>query len=52
MGKTHLLHAIGHMALANHIKVLYVSGEQFTNEFIQAIQQRKPRSSAINIEKL
>jgi len=41
LGKTHLLYAIGHMALANHFKVLYVSGEQFTNEFIQAIQQRK-----------
>ncbi|UCD53819.1 MAG: chromosomal replication initiator protein DnaA [Dehalococcoidia bacterium] len=41
LGKTHLLHAIGHMALTNHFKALYVSGEQFTNEFIQAIQQRK-----------
>ncbi len=41
LGKTHLLHAIGHMALTNHIKVLYASGEQFTNEFIQAIQLRK-----------
>ncbi len=41
LGKTHLLHAIGHMALANHFQVLYVSGEQFTNEFIQAIQQKK-----------
>ena len=41
LGKTHLLHAIGHMALANHIQVLYVSGEQFTNEFINAIQARK-----------
>ena len=41
LGKTHLLHAIGHMALTNHFKALYVSGEQFTNEFIQSIQQRK-----------
>ncbi len=41
LGKTHLLHAIGHMALANYFKVLYVSGEQFTNEFIQAILQRE-----------
>ena len=41
LGKTHLLHAIGHVALASHIKVLYVSAEQFTNEFINAIQQRK-----------
>ncbi len=41
LGKTHLLHAIGHVALADHIQVLYVSAEQFTNEFINAIQQRK-----------
>ena len=41
LGKTHLLHAIGHVALASHIQVLYVSAEQFTNEFINAIQKRK-----------
>jgi len=40
LGKTHLLHAIGHMALARNIRVLYVSGEQFTNEFITAIRQK------------
>ena len=41
LGKTHLLHAIGHLALANQIQVLYVSAEQFTNEFINAIRDRK-----------
>ncbi len=41
LGKTHLLHAIGHVAQANHYQVLYVSAEQFTNEFITAIQERK-----------
>jgi len=41
LGKTHLLHAIGHMAMTHHFQALYVSGEQFTNEFIQAIQLRK-----------
>ena len=41
LGKTHLLHAIGHVALASHMQVLYVSAEQFTHEFINAIQQRK-----------
>ncbi len=41
LGKTHLLHAIGHAALAKHIKVLYVSTERFTNEFIRAIAERK-----------
>lgn len=43
LGKTHLLHAIGHMALASNIQVLYVSGEQFTNEFINAIRERKTK---------
>jgi len=41
LGKTHLLHAIGHIALAHRIRVLYVSAEQFTYEFVNAIQQRK-----------
>ncbi len=41
LGKTHLLHAIGHVALASRIQVLYVSAEQFTNEFINAIRDRK-----------
>jgi len=40
LGKTHLLHAIGHVALANHIHVLYVSAEQFTSEFISSIRER------------
>ena len=41
LGKTHLLHAIGHEAQANHVEILYVSAERFTNEFITAIQERK-----------
>jgi len=41
LGKTHLLHAIGHVALAKNIQVLYVSAEQFTNEFIHALRERK-----------
>ena len=40
LGKTHLLHAIGHVALAHNIKVLYASAEQFTNEFINAVRER------------
>jgi len=40
LGKTHLLHAIGHLALERHSNFLYVSSEQFTNEFISSIQDR------------
>lgn len=40
LGKTHLLHAIGHHVASakNGAKVAYVRSETFTNEFIQAIQ--------------
>jgi len=41
LGKTHLLQAIGHAALASNLHVLYVSAERFTSEFITAIQERK-----------
>jgi len=41
LGKTHLLQAIGHAALAQNMQVLYASAEQFTNEFTNAIRERK-----------
>ncbi len=41
LGKTHLLQALGHAALAQNIQVLYVSAEQFTNEFTNALRERK-----------
>jgi len=41
LGKTHLLQAIGHAALTQNIQVLYVSAEQFTNEFTNALRERK-----------
>ncbi len=40
LGKTHLLHAIGHQGVATGLSVLYVSSEQFTNEIINAIRYR------------
>ena len=39
LGKTHLLHAIGHRAWSNHHRVLYVTAEQFTNQFVTSIAQ-------------
>jgi len=43
LGKTHLLHAIGHYtrSLYNGAKVRYVSSEEFTNEFINSIRDDK-----------
>ena len=38
LGKTHLLHAIGHIAAGNNLQALYVSGEQFTNDFVSSIK--------------
>jgi chromosomal replication initiator protein len=39
LGKTHLLHAIGHVTSANNTRLVYVTTEQFTNEFIAAIRE-------------
>jgi chromosomal replication initiator protein len=41
LGKTHLMHAVGHQILRNNpdAKVAYLSSEKFTNEFINAIQE-------------
>ncbi len=41
LGKTHLLHAVGHALLDAGLEVVYLSAESFTNQLIAAIHQRK-----------
>ncbi len=42
LGKTHLMHAIGHQMLTNQpdAKIKYVTSETFANDFINSIQNR------------
>jgi chromosomal replication initiator protein len=40
LGKTHLLHAIGHATVARHVNVICTSAEQFTNEFVTALREK------------
>jgi chromosomal replication initiator protein len=45
LGKTHLLHAIGNHVKKNfkNVKIIYVSSDEFTNEFIDSIKNNKVR---------
>ena len=48
LGKTHLMHSIGHFIIENNhsAKVLYVTSEQFTNEVIESIRSGKTERMA------
>lgn len=41
LGKTHLLHAIGHRCFHNGLTIRYVTSEAFTNDLIQSIRSQK-----------
>jgi chromosomal replication initiator protein len=41
LGKTHLLNALGNAVLTAGGRVVYVSAEQFTNEFVNSLRERR-----------
>jgi chromosomal replication initiator protein len=40
-GKTHLLHAIGHLTSNNGLQAAYITAEQFANEFVLAVREKQ-----------
>ncbi len=52
LGKTHLLHAIGHYILeTTKLKVLYVSSEMFTSELINSLRDTNSKVKLKNFKK-
>ncbi len=43
LGKTHLLQAIGHEVAKKTDRILYVSSEKFTNDYIQAVKEGRAK---------
>lgn len=43
LGKTHLMHAVGHKLFESNpkLKILYITSEKFTNDYVAAIQQKR-----------
>ena len=44
VGKTHLMQAVGHRLLAKKKRIIYCTGEDFTNEIIDAIQTKTTKA--------
>jgi len=53
LGKTHLLHAIGHIIIDKlpELKILYITGESFMNDYITSIQKGTMNSFRIKYRK-
>ena len=48
LGKTHLLHAIGHLAQSLQARVCLCSSEQFTNDLVASLRHRKGSADAMD----
>ena len=48
LGKTHLLHAIGHSLRNQGKNVLYITSEEFTNQYIASIKNQTTESFRVN----
>ena len=44
LGKTHLLHSIGHAAAAAGLSFIYITTEEFTNEYVRSIREGNTES--------